>query len=93
MVVHNLTKEKLEANVEDLSLPLSVVEFCQGYLGVPLGGFPEPFRSQVVKGKQLIMAKRVLMGAQEKSWHHMISLVKRRNWKRCTMKRFQTQML
>ena len=62
MVVHDLTKEELEANVEDLSLPLSVVEFCQGYLGVPLGGFPEPFRSQVVKGKHLDNGKESFDG-------------------------------
>jgi pyruvate carboxylase len=30
-----------------LSFPTSVVEFFQGYLGQPYGGFPEPLRSDV----------------------------------------------
>ena len=32
----------------------SVVEFLQGYLGQPSGGFPEPLRSRVLKGKPVI---------------------------------------
>jgi len=30
-----------------LNFPTSVVEFYQGYLGQPHGGFPEPLRSDV----------------------------------------------
>ena len=33
---------------------LSVVEFLQGAIGQPVGGFPEPFRSQVLKDLQRI---------------------------------------
>ena len=33
-----------------LSLHRSVVEFLQGFLGTPVGGFPEPLRSRVLKG-------------------------------------------
>lgn len=32
----------------------SVVEFLQGKLGQPAGGFPEPFTSRVVKDKPRI---------------------------------------
>lgn len=32
----------------------SVMEFLQGKLGQPGGGFPEPFRSRVVKDKPVI---------------------------------------
>ncbi len=32
----------------------SVVEFLQGYLGTPAGGFPEPLRSRVVKDKPVV---------------------------------------
>ena len=32
----------------------SVVEFLQGAIGQPVGGFPEPFRSQVLKDLQRI---------------------------------------
>jgi len=35
-------------------LPLSVVEFLQGYLGQPVNGFPEPLRSRVVKDRPRI---------------------------------------
>ena len=62
MVTNDLTREDVEKDVENLSLPLSVVEFCQGYLGVPLGGFPEPFRSQVIKGKVLDNGKESFEG-------------------------------
>jgi pyruvate carboxylase len=62
MVTNNLSKEDVETNVENLSLPLSVVEFCQGYLGVPHGGFPEPFRSHVIKGKVLKNGKESFDG-------------------------------
>ncbi|XP_069785090.1 pyruvate carboxylase, mitochondrial-like [Narcine bancroftii] len=49
MVQNNLTREEVEAEAEDLSFPQSVVEFLQGYIGIPHGGFPEPFRSKVLK--------------------------------------------
>ena len=35
----------------------SVVEFLQGYLGQPSGGFPEPLRSRVLKGKPVIQGR------------------------------------
>lgn len=34
-----------------LDFPDSVLSFMNGRLGVPAGGFPEPFRSRVLKGK------------------------------------------
>nr|XP_028566379.1 pyruvate carboxylase, mitochondrial [Podarcis muralis]XP_028566380.1 pyruvate carboxylase, mitochondrial [Podarcis muralis]XP_028566382.1 pyruvate carboxylase, mitochondrial [Podarcis muralis]XP_028566383.1 pyruvate carboxylase, mitochondrial [Podarcis muralis]XP_028566384.1 pyruvate carboxylase, mitochondrial [Podarcis muralis]XP_028566385.1 pyruvate carboxylase, mitochondrial [Podarcis muralis] len=49
MVQNNLTREEVEAQADELSFPLSVVEFLQGYIGIPYGGFPEPFRSKVLK--------------------------------------------
>ena len=30
----------------------SVVDFLQGKIGVPYGGFPEPFRARVLKDKE-----------------------------------------
>lgn len=36
-----------------LNLPTSVIEFLQGQLGQPTGGFPEPFRSQVLEKASL----------------------------------------
>ena len=47
MVQNGLSREETEARADELSFPLSVVEFLQGYIGTPPGGFPEPFRSRV----------------------------------------------
>ncbi|XP_046301080.1 pyruvate carboxylase, mitochondrial isoform X1 [Marmota monax] len=49
MVQNGLSRAEAEAQAEELSFPRSVVEFLQGYIGVPHGGFPEPFRSKVLK--------------------------------------------
>ncbi|XP_062488473.1 pyruvate carboxylase, mitochondrial isoform X1 [Pezoporus occidentalis] len=49
MVQNGLSREEVEARADELSFPLSVVEFLQGYIGTPPGGFPEPFRSRVLK--------------------------------------------
>ncbi|XP_030076137.1 pyruvate carboxylase, mitochondrial isoform X1 [Microcaecilia unicolor] len=49
-MVHNgLTREEVEASADELSFPLSVVEYLQGFVGIPHGGFPEPLRSKVLK--------------------------------------------
>ena len=50
MVQNNLTVEDVENKADELSFPKSVVEFMQGQLGQPLGGFPEPLRTKVLKG-------------------------------------------
>ncbi|XP_063175279.1 LOW QUALITY PROTEIN: pyruvate carboxylase, mitochondrial [Chroicocephalus ridibundus] len=49
MVQNGLSREEVEARADELSFPLSVVEFLQGHIGIPPGGFPEPFRSRVLK--------------------------------------------
>lgn len=49
MVQNNLTRAEVEERADELSFPVSVVEFLQGYVGIPHGGFPEPFRSKVLK--------------------------------------------
>ncbi|XP_029466972.1 pyruvate carboxylase, mitochondrial isoform X3 [Rhinatrema bivittatum] len=49
-MVHNgLTREEVESSADELSFPLSVVEYLQGFVGIPHGGFPEPLRSKVLK--------------------------------------------
>ncbi|XP_046982316.1 pyruvate carboxylase, mitochondrial isoform X2 [Schistocerca americana] len=50
MVQNKLTAKQVEEKAEELSFPKSVVEFLQGSIGEPHGGFPEPFRSKVLKG-------------------------------------------
>ena len=49
MVQNKLTKKDVLAKASELSFPASVVEFLQGHIGQPVGGFPEPFRSEVLK--------------------------------------------
>jgi pyruvate carboxylase len=49
MVQNSLTAEQVRERAEELSFPKSVVEYLQGAIGVPYGGFPEPLRSKVLK--------------------------------------------
>ncbi|XP_050344187.1 pyruvate carboxylase, mitochondrial isoform X3 [Nymphalis io] len=49
MVQNKLTAAEIEARAEELSFPKSVVEFFQGAIGIPYGGFPEPLRSKILK--------------------------------------------
>ena len=44
MVQNNLSKEDVSEKASELSFPNSVVEYLQGQIGQPYGGFPEPFR-------------------------------------------------
>ncbi|KAA8491876.1 Pyruvate carboxylase 1 [Porphyridium purpureum] len=48
MVTNKLTGDDIVQRVEELNLPKSVVDFLQGQLGQPEGGFPEPLRTQVL---------------------------------------------
>jgi len=50
MVQNKLTGEMVLDRAEDLSFPQSVVQYMQGYIGVPPGGFPEPLRTKILKG-------------------------------------------
>ncbi|XP_071834053.1 pyruvate carboxylase, mitochondrial-like [Apostichopus japonicus] len=49
MVQNKLNAQQVEERADELSFPKSVVEFFQGLIGQPYGGFPEPLRSKVVK--------------------------------------------
>ncbi|KAL1934537.1 hypothetical protein VTP01DRAFT_6719 [Rhizomucor pusillus] len=49
MVSNNLTAQDVIDRASTLSFPTSVVEFFQGYLGQPYGGFPEPLRSNIIR--------------------------------------------
>jgi len=51
IVANDLNATSLVDQAETLSFPTSVVEYFQGYIGQPVGGFPEPLRSRVLKGK------------------------------------------
>lgn len=54
MVSNNLTKDEVIERAAQLDFPQSVVEFFQGYLGQPYGGFPEPLRTNIIRDKPRI---------------------------------------
>lgn len=54
MTSNSLSKADVLERATSLDFPSSVVEFFQGYLGQPVGGFPEPLRSNVIRNKPRI---------------------------------------
>ena len=54
MTQNSLSKADVLDRADRLDFPSSVVEFFQGYLGQPVGGFPEPLRSNVIRNKPRI---------------------------------------
>ncbi|KAJ7635998.1 pyruvate carboxylase [Mycena polygramma] len=54
MTSNSLSKEQVTERAEQLDFPSSVVEFFQGYLGQPVGGFPEPLRTRIIRNKPRI---------------------------------------
>ena len=54
MVQNGVSKQDVLDRAEQLDFPSSVVEFFQGYLGQPVGGFPEPLRSKIIRDKPKI---------------------------------------
>lgn len=54
-----MTQNKVSAQdvldrADEFDFPSSVVEFFQGYLGQPVGGFPEPLRTKIIRNKPRI---------------------------------------
>jgi pyruvate carboxylase len=54
MTQNSLSKAEVLERADQLDFPSSVVEFFQGYLGQPVGGFPEPLRSKIIRNKPRI---------------------------------------
>ncbi|TIC54286.1 pyruvate carboxylase [Wallemia mellicola] len=54
MVSNQLSKKDVEERADKLDFPNSVIEFFQGYLGQPVGGFPEPLRTKIIRDKPRI---------------------------------------
>lgn len=52
MVQNKLSPKDVLEKAEELSFPSSVIEYMQGFIGQPHGGFPEPLRSKILKGKK-----------------------------------------
>jgi pyruvate carboxylase len=53
LVANNLDYDETIERADHLSFPKSVIEYFQGYLGIPPYGFPEPLRSKVLKGQTI----------------------------------------
>jgi len=53
IVANDLTKEEVLEKADTLSFPKSVIEYFQGYIGIPPFGFPEPLRSKILKGQTI----------------------------------------
>lgn len=52
MVSNKLNKEDVERLANELDFPDSVLDFFEGLMGTPYGGFPEPLRTNIIKGKR-----------------------------------------
>jgi pyruvate carboxylase len=52
MLANNLTPEDILDPKRELSFPESVVEFFEGKLGQPPGGFPKELQARVLRGRQ-----------------------------------------
>lgn len=63
MVQNKLTKKDVLERASELNFPTSVVEYFQGYLGIPEPwGFPEETRKAILKGKKLPNGKECMTG-------------------------------
>ncbi len=54
MVANNLTPDEVVNGTRELAFPESVVEYFEGRLGQPPGGFPEKLQKRVLRGRPAI---------------------------------------
>ncbi|KAF2237721.1 pyruvate carboxylase [Viridothelium virens] len=52
MVSNNLSPDAVVERAESLDFPSSVLEFFEGLMGQPYKGFPEPLRTQALRGRR-----------------------------------------
>jgi pyruvate carboxylase len=52
MVSNKLSFDDVQKKAKTLDFPGSVIEFFQGMMGQPYAGFPEPLRSDVLRGRK-----------------------------------------
>lgn len=57
MVQNDLTEEDVLSKGNSLDFPNSVVELFEGYLGQPVGGFPEELQKVILKGREPITVR------------------------------------
>ncbi|CAH6721733.1 pyruvate carboxylase 2 [[Candida] jaroonii] len=58
MVSNNLTSEDITRLAAELDFPDSVLDFMEGLMGTPYGGFPEPLRSNMLGSKRIKLTSR-----------------------------------
>lgn len=52
MVSNGLSYDDVLSKAEKLDFPSSVLEYFEGLMGQPYGGFPEPLRTQALRGRR-----------------------------------------
>ncbi|KAK4132358.1 pyruvate carboxylase [Trichocladium antarcticum] len=52
MVSNKLSADDVRARASELDFPGSVLEFLEGLMGQPYGGFPEPLRTNALRGRR-----------------------------------------
>jgi pyruvate carboxylase len=52
MVSNKLSFDDVQKRAAELDFPESVLEFLSGYMGQPYGGFPEPLRTNALRGRR-----------------------------------------
>lgn len=52
MVANSLSYKDVHDKAEQLDFPSSVLEFFEGLMGQPYGGFPEPLRTHALRGRR-----------------------------------------
>lgn len=57
MVQNDLTDENVIEKGQTIDFPDSVIEFFQGYLGQPVGGFPEELQKAILKEREAITVR------------------------------------
>lgn len=57
MVQNDLTEENIYERGQMLDFPESVIEFFQGYLGQPVGGFPKELQKLILKDRSAISVR------------------------------------
>ncbi|KAB2342144.1 pyruvate carboxylase [Actinomadura rudentiformis] len=67
LVAAGADPDDFAAHPERYDIPDSVIGFLNGELGDPPGGWPEPFRSTALAGRQFTPARAELTGAEEKA--------------------------
>ncbi|CAI5759554.1 unnamed protein product [Candida verbasci] len=58
MVSNSLTEEDVNRLASELDFPDSVLDFMEGLMGTPYGGFPEPLRTNMLSNKRQKLNKR-----------------------------------